>query len=224
MISATGTMNNLDKVTCTIVDEMGAVGLYHYNKLTYLFEYLFIRNFGKRYTGEYFPKLPHGPVITDYKKQIKNLVESGIVSTDIPLLMERRKLDEEEDFDRPKIFISKTDFTHQHVVEESDLKLFVRLILSRYSRLSTSQLEKAVYQTAPVIKCQENIKRGFQNRTGAYVLKNCIKISDFNNSITRGRLLALEHSRKHPGINFELQKKHAEELSCLEKLRPQIQE
>ncbi len=63
-------ITNLDCVTATIVNLLGSVGLFHYNKLASLFEYFYIKNFGKRYTEEYFVKLPHGPVIRDYKKQI----------------------------------------------------------------------------------------------------------------------------------------------------------
>ena len=43
--------NRLSQVSATIVSEMNDVGIYHFNKLTYLFEYFFIKNFGAKLVG-----------------------------------------------------------------------------------------------------------------------------------------------------------------------------
>ena len=95
--------SQLDQVTATIVYQLERVGVYHYNKLTYLTEYLFIKNFGKRLTNEKFIKLPHGPVITNYRKQIASLQSRSIVNVDLDELNKIRKLN--DDFIQSKIAI-----------------------------------------------------------------------------------------------------------------------
>lgn len=213
-------MTPLDKITCSIVEELGSVGLYHYNKLTYLFEYSFIRNFGDRYTEEYFIKLPHGPVISKYKTQIESLVRLGYLKADLDALKTQRTVD---DYDFQKICISKTETTKLAIVSESNIQMLLNVILKKYSSLSIPDLERAVYGTEPVQNCERAISMGFKKETGAYILKgDCLRISDFKNARTKGRKMALEHARKYPGINFEIQKEAAIELSGLSSLRPKI--
>jgi len=72
----------LGRVACTILNELGEIPVLKYNKLLYLFEYLYIKNFGRRYTGESFKKINKGPVVDDYKNQILKLKEHGFVEVD----------------------------------------------------------------------------------------------------------------------------------------------
>ncbi|MCL5027479.1 MAG: Panacea domain-containing protein [Bacteroidetes bacterium] len=207
----------LDGIIAAIVDQMGEVDLYHLNKLTYLFEFLFIKNFGKRYTGELFIKLPHGPVITNYKKVFERLFQAGILETDLEKLKEQRKLSDDY---HVKIELKKTEKTTSIIRLDKMIMDFIKKIIIKYGYLSVSDLEKEVYKTKPVKEYQSKVENGFKQQTGSYVLRDCIKLSEYKNTITLGRKLALEHLNKYPDIITKQYQTYEEEFSSLKKLRP----
>jgi len=211
--------SKLDRVTSTIVYELEKVGIYHYNKLTYLFEYLFIKNFGTRFTKEKFIKLPHGPVISNYKKQITELTKLNYYVTNLDMLNKNRKL--EDDYLIRKIYIYRNDNTQKLILENKMIYDFLLKILDKYAHLKVEELEEIIYKTLPVKKYIEKMKKGFRKPTGGYVINNNISIKKFVNDISKARRMLLEHAEKYPFINYEQQKKYEEEFSYLEKLRPE---
>ncbi|MFA6598809.1 MAG: type II toxin-antitoxin system antitoxin SocA domain-containing protein [Ignavibacteriaceae bacterium] len=208
----------LDRVTASIVYELEKVNLFHYNKLVYLFEYFYIKNFGKRFTQEKFIKLPHGPVITDYKKQIGSLAKEGFIEVDSDLLNQKRMLGDDY---QTEVNIFRTETTQEMVLDDEFLSNFLHKILYKYGTLSTKELEAVVYRTPPMINLIKKMEMGFKKNIGGYVLADCIRFLDYKNPVTEGRRMAIEHLKKYPFINFELHKKIAEELSPLKNLRPE---
>lgn len=209
-------LNNLDSITSTIVYELKKVGVYHYNKLTYLFEFLFIKNFGFRYTSELFIKLPHGPVIHNYKNQISELVKNGYLTVDLNKLMQERKLTDDYNI---KINICHTDTTITHLISESVVYDFLRRVLDKYAYLNDDQLEEVIYKTSPVIKYMNS---AYKPNTGGYVLdNNGIKMKDYlSNPKVKARKYAIKHFLKYPEINIVQHLNFHKELTYLEKLRP----
>ncbi len=206
----------LDQVTASIVFQMENVGVYHYNKLTYLTEYLFIRNFGKRLTNEKFIKLPHGPVISDYRKQIAALYSKSIINVNIEELNKTRKLN--DDLIQSKIQISKTENTFKALPDEVLINNFIHGVVEKYGKYSIAELEQIVYSTEPVIRYKES---RFKKITGGYILDGeCIRIKDHKNSIADGRRIALDHLKKYPIINRDQQIELQKEFSPLKELRP----
>ncbi len=210
--------DRLDSVTCTIVHELGKVGLFHYNKLTYLFEYLFIKNFAMRYTGELFVRIDHGPIVSNYKQQIIQLTKTDVLSTDISLLKRNRYVD---DFKFRKILVFAGTNINNKLIKADMVYSFLLKVLDKYAHLSTTALEEVVYQTPPMVKYLEQVKAGIRQEKGKYVLKDCVKIRSDNPQI-QGRKIALQHILKHPHIDYENQKKIAKEMEFLEKLRPTL--
>jgi len=209
-------LSNLDRVTATIVHEMGEVGLYHYNKLTYLFEYFYIKNFASRYTKEQFPKLPHGPVISNYKRQIRDLHGLNVIKTDLDELKRYRKMDDYHG----EILIECVPNTKIYMVSEEIVYSLIVQIVQKFGAMSTAELEEVVYRTTPLINFQNN---PYKLKKGGYVLAgDCIKMKDYKNSVTEGRKLAIKHLQKYPEVDEELQLKLAKELQYLEALRPEI--
>lgn len=216
----TTNLTNLDIVTLYIVKKTGKIGLYHYNKLTYLFEFFFIKNFGSRFTKEYFIKLPHGPAIANYKNQITKLTQYGYYDIDLKLLKHRRQVD---DYLYRKILIQSGSRLDGFEFPIKYVQKLIDQIVEKYATMTVAQLEKVVYKTKPLIMYQKKVKQGFKNKTGGYILKgDCLKISEHKNSMTEGRKLALEHIKKYPKIDFEQQAKLLKEFEFLEKLRPQV--
>ena len=208
----------LDRTTATIVYIMKEVGILHYNKITYLFEYFFIKNFGERYTKEKFIKLPHGPVISNYKKQIINLANLKLFDTDVKKISENSSLD---DAVLDRIPINENENTGKFIIKEKMVFSLLKRIIDKYGYLPKEKIEEIVYKTPPVKNYLRKVKTGFKRReTGGYILTDCIRMSDYKNPITKGRMLALKHLQKYPHINYKLQKELAEEFSDLEKLRP----
>jgi len=206
----------LDQVTASIVFQMESVGVYHYNKLTYLTEYLFIKNFGKRLTNEKFIKLPHGPVISDYRKQITALYSKSIINVNIEELNKTRKLN--DDLIQSKIEILKTENTANALPSEVMVNSFIQGVVERYGKYSVTELETIVYSTEPVIRYKES---RFKKLIGGYVLDNeCIRLKDHKNPVTDGRRIALEHLRKYPIINREQQIELQKEFLDLQQFRP----
>ena len=186
-------LSNLDLVTATIVHEMGQIGLFHYNKLTYLFEYFFIKNFGCRYTKERFIKYPHGPVIPNYQKQITNLIINNVIAGDINKISQRRKVDTDY---YEKTIIKSLPQTSNFIIPNKGIYFLLKQIISTYGNLSVEDLEKVVYKTEPIKKFLSN---PFKKKTGGYVLtSDCIKIRDFNTDKAKGLRLALKHLEKYP--------------------------
>jgi uncharacterized phage-associated protein len=220
-MTKTMTITPLDRIAATIVAQLEQVNVYHYNKLAYLFEYLFIKNFGTRYSREVFIKLPHGPVIKNYKKQITNLSRRGIVSVNEELLNKKRTLADGKQFD--SVLILRTEITPSYIIEEPLASALAQQVIRKYGRLSIEELETVVYQTSPVKTYMKKAEEGFKKATGGDVLKDCIRIKDYKNSRTEGRKLAMEHLKKYPFVNPELQAQFSEELKPLEKLRPKYE-
>jgi len=212
-------LTKLDRVTATVVHLLGSVGLFHYNKLTYLFEYFHIKNFGLRYTKDYFIKLPHGPVITNYKKQIINLHKKQLVAINEEELTQKRKL--EDDYYYSSVQIESTGNTGDAVVQESLVYSLINQTVLKFGNLSINELEAFVYETEPVKKYLRKAREGFKKPSGGYVLKgDCLRMRDHDNAVTRGRKIAQEHLQKYPNIDFAQQRIHAEELSTLALMRP----
>lgn len=211
-------LSKLDLVTNTIVYEMKEVGVYRYCKLAYLFEYFFIKNFGKRYTKECFIKLPHGPAITDYKKQIANLHSAGLIETDIDELKRQHKLD---DFNE-SIRIRPTATSKNHLIPEEMAYELLRQVIRKFGHISLNDLEAAVYKTSPVVKY---VQSHFKPKNGGYVLKgDCIRLKDYQNARTKGRELAMEHLHKYPPMDSETEAKIMKEFESFERLRPTLWE
>lgn len=212
-------LTNLDSITLSIVNGLGKLGVFHYNKLTYLFEYFFIKNFGFRFTKEVFVKLPHGPVITNYKRQILNLSNLNLIETDEELLKKTRHLDDDS---KEKIWLFSNDKTINAISLDPMVNDFLNKILNRFANLDCDELESIVYQTSPVKSYLTKVKTGLKPEIGSYVLTDCIKMSKYkDNPKVTGRKLALEHIRKYPNINYEQHHKLISELNDLKKLRPE---
>ena len=84
-------IEKLESVLIYLVYKSNEIGVYHLNKLTYLFEYFYIKNFGERFTKEYFLKYPHGPVISNYKRIFINLAQREFFLTNTDELKKNRK-------------------------------------------------------------------------------------------------------------------------------------
>ncbi len=210
--------DRLDRVTTTIVHELGEVGIFQYNKLAYLFEYFYIKNFGRKYTGEDFVKQKHGPVITTYKKQIKRLQAKGWVSVDIDALTQDRRVD---DYHFPKIKITKAGVTQSALVEDKGVHGFLMSVLTKFGKLDAQELERFVYQTRPLVNYERLQMSGRKRTIGGYILDNCITQKEFDSPRAQGRRLALEHLNKYKDPDFAQQEKDAEEFSFMEKMRPE---
>jgi hypothetical protein len=207
--------NNLNQVAATILFFVQELGVYHYNKLIYLFEYFHIKNFGKRYTKELFIKYPHGPVIIDYKGHIESLVEKRIANTDLTNLQKNRSLDEGYS---GKISIYKAESTEEFAFRDVMLLSFTRELCDKFSTMSIESLESFVYSTAPM---KNYLNSPFKKATGGYILTgDCIKISDHKNPTTEGRRKALHHLQTYPEIDYVQHRQLAEEFSSLSSLRP----
>lgn len=210
-------ITKLDRVTSSIVYELGEVGVFHYCKLAYLFEYFFIKNFGSRYTKEYFIKLPHGPVIINYKNQISNLYGMEIIDVNLKELKRNRNFD---DFNET-VLIKSNPKTSACLIPEKMAYALLLQILQKFGSMSVKDLEKFVYETSPIKKYIEAVSMGFKRPTGGYVLKgDCIRMKDYKNSRTKGREIAMKHLQKYPHINFQTQKELIEEMKELNNLRP----
>jgi len=204
----------LTDVSVSIVNLLDSVGVYKFNKLTYLFEYFFIKNFGQRYTKELFIKLPHGPVISAYKSFITSLYEKELIDTDITQLKSKKKF--EDDIEITTCIISRNPgyvYIHENIVSG-----LLRQVVVKYAGLSVPELEKIVYQTVPVKKYLED---SFKKDIGGYVLDGGgIKMKDYNTTEINGRKLYLKHISKFPDYNPELHARLANEYEDMEKLRP----
>ncbi|HPG39098.1 MAG TPA: Panacea domain-containing protein [bacterium] len=210
---------NLDEITSSIVFLTDEIGVYHYNKLTYLFEYFFIKNFGFRYTKEKFLKYPHGPVISNYKNQIHRLYKNGIINVNCDELNKKRTVD---DYLYKKIIISKTDLTISNIITNSEIFNFIEMIIEKFARLTTDELENIIYQTTPIknyLTLQEN---NYRKKIGGYIFPDCIRLKDYKDIVVKGRELALKHSLKYPQIDIELHKDLAIELAYMSNLRPKL--
>ncbi len=207
---------NLTRVTISIVNELKNVGIYHYNKLTYLFEYLFIKNFGMKFTGELFCKLPHGPVISDYKKYVVNQFKERLIFTDIDTFIQKRTLD---DYNY-SIRIMNTENGEKITIQEPMIYDFLLRVLDKYSHLSVDELEEVVYQTSAVVKFENAVKQGWRKENGGYIL-DLLTIKNFINSKVLARQAALKHSRKYPKIDNDQYNNLTSEWNFLESMRPQ---
>jgi hypothetical protein len=202
-------------VGSTLLHLCDQLGLYHYNKLVYLFEYFHIKNFGSRFTKEVFSKFPHGPVIVGYKQHIETLVRSGMASADIEQLHEKRDVD---DIIYPKFLIESTEQTTEHVLGDPLLYDFARALCQKFAPMSVTELESFVYSTKPLIAFQ---KSPFKKETGGYILTgDCIKLKDHLGPLQRGRAMLKKHLEEYPTSDYEQQKRFAEEFGWMSGMRP----
>lgn len=215
----TSDKTTLDIVTATIVNYLGQVNLYHYNKLTYLFEYFYIKHFGERFTKELFIKLPHGPVIQDYKAQISDLCERDVIDVDLHLLNKHRAVD--SDYSN-KINIYRNENTSHFSLKSGIEYTLLTKIIEKYAHYSINDLETIVYKTEPVVNYLLNFQSGFiRKEFGGYVLKSCnMKITEAKSNMTPGVKEALKHLKKYPNPDYEQMRKDIKEFSFMEKLRP----
>jgi hypothetical protein len=216
-------ISKLNSVTSTIVASLGNVGLFHYNKLTYLFEYFFIKNYGERYTKEQFIKYPKGPVIANYKDQICTLVKEDIFETDIKNLKEKRKLITDDYNSKVRVF--STDKTEDLVLNDPDAYSLLIKVIDKYSKYNVEDLGNLVYKTPPVLNYLLNQKRGYVKTTGGYVLNsNNIKINSLKREVPEHILMSRKHFLNYKNIDETQHAKDVEEFRFMEKLRPQYQE
>jgi uncharacterized phage-associated protein len=212
----------LDSVMATFVNELDEIGVFHFNKLAYLFEYFYIKNFGKRYTKEQFVKFPHGPVLSEYKKVISELSSKHIINVDLTLLDSKRRLD--DDLCYEKVLISCTELTSKNAIDNPILLKLIKKISNTYGKLNTKQIEEAVYKTKPVIKIEEKINAGLLRKTGTYILcGNWIRMKDYDTLETRSRRSYCAHIERYPEVKGSLQKELAKELSYLNEMRPKYE-
>ncbi len=193
--------DKLDRVACSIVDRLGSVGVFHLNKLTFLFEYFYIKNFGVRYTREVFTKLPHGPVIANYKTHIKSLHTSAFINIDINLLMKKRDLD--DDFEYVSLNITPNESIKSCLLEDSHASSLLDQILHKYSWLPGPKLEKTVYKTPPVMEYLRRVEMGYKKETGSYILTDCLKMNTVKANVDPGMKLYLEHIKNILIINLK---------------------
>lgn len=213
----------LNAITINIVNELGKVGVFRYNKLTYLFEYLFIKNYGERYTHQMFPKLPHGPVISDYKKVILNQCEGGFIDTDIKNLKLKRKLNDDRPEQKETIWLNKTSSSKDIIIPEKTVYNFLLRVLDKYQSLSDDEIEELVYKSSAVINYIKKYEAGFKPKTGGFVLaSDCIKINGSDSIEFKARQFVIKHELKHPTVNIEQQNLLYNDLAYLEKLRPTL--
>jgi uncharacterized phage-associated protein len=208
----------LDKVTSTIVYEMENVGVFHYNKLAYLFEYFYIKNFGERYSSEKFIKQPHGPVIPNYHKQISLLIDDEVIDGDKEEILAIRNLDEDY-FIRKNL--SKNENTFSFLVENRLARLLIIKVINKYGHLNSMELEEVVYKTPPVKKYLENSQAQFVKEIGGYILKSAnIKIKEGKENLSEPMKLAFSHLKKYNHINYNQLKQDVKDFSFLEDYRP----
>lgn len=210
----------IDLVTVTIVNELNETGVFKYNKLAYLVEYLFIKNFATRLSGENFIKLPHGPVIGNYKKQIYKIYNEGIYDLDIDVLCEKRKVDDDMAMKLP-VRIKQAD--SKLVIKDCAILDFIKKVLNKYSGYSSEELEKIVYRTPPMVKFMEALRNGFKTATGSYILKDCITLKEYKTPVTLGRLEYLKHIEKYPNVRDGQYEQFYNEFKILERMRPECQ-
>ena len=212
--------DTLLRVGSTLVYLMGEVGIFHFNKLIYLFEYLYIKNYGHRFTGEQFIKITHGPVIKDYKKKINTLVTAGYVDANLTLLNKRRKLDDKLN---SKIYIRSTEHNSSYIIADEIAFNLLQNIIDNYGYLSVEELEKVAYSTEPVINYLNGVRYSpWIKETGGYVLKSPnIKIRECQKDIPEWKKMALEHINKYPVVtDHDQMKQDYEDFKDWEKLRP----
>ncbi|OGU11603.1 MAG: hypothetical protein A2X61_16615 [Ignavibacteria bacterium GWB2_35_12] len=208
-------ISNLDKVCITIVNELGKVGIFHYNKLTYLFEYFYIKNFGERFTNEKFPRITHGPIISNYQSQITKLIKQGIIFTNIDNLPKKRNVDDKI---YEKIPLTKTEITKNFILDGIVYEL-VKAILNKFSHFSCNKLEQFVYLTQPM---KNFMTSKFSKKIGGYVLDSpSIRLKDYKIK-SNGKQLYINHIKKFPNINLEQQEIDAKEFTFLDKLAPKL--
>jgi hypothetical protein len=197
---------------------MPGIGVFHINKLAYLYEYFHIKNFGCRFTFDQFKKLPHGPVIIDYTDTFYNACKQTILSADKELIINVKRWNESEVQKKPlKPGINtpgsgiKTEIQYQ----------LAETVIDKFASLSCKDLEKIVYSTQPMIAYMKRKDKGLL--VSPYILTpDCIKMSDYRTSYQEGMKLYLKHIEKYPDINWKQQNRIAEELEWLEKYRPGI--
>ncbi len=208
-------IESIDRVSATIVNELGELGVYHYNKLTYLFEFFYIKNFGERFSKEKFIKITHGPIISNYKKRISALSKADYLSVDVSELNKKKSLD---DFNK-YIPIHNTLNTKSIILDNPILISLIHQIIEKFSKLPVKKLEEIVYKTSPI---RAYCNPSFNKKTGGYVFPNHIKVKSFRNSITEGRRQALKHFNKYNYVEYDQQKDLLDQFEILNRMRPEV--
>lgn len=179
---------------------VGGVGMFHYSKLQYLFEFLYLKNYGERYTGERFVKYELGPVINEYKVQLLKLDELGILSVDRDALYRNAGVNKGSYITkRIEVGSRAQEFA---LTDERELKL-LNGVIERFGNLSTDALKKVVYSTLPL---KLNPKHNHE------VLTDEVVEMIVDNPIVQGKQMAEEHLKKYPTINQEKRAEFIHEL------------
>lgn len=209
-------IEKLESVLIYLVNKSNEIGVYHLNKLTYLFEYFYIKNFGERFTKEYFLKYPHGPVISNYKRIFINLAQREFFLTNTDELRKNRKLTDDYSYGRQAIRSSNKSYFINPLPNNAEILL--DNIITKFGKLSVDELETFVYKTEPIINYQNN---PYKKETGGYVLESpMINIKKSKDRVPEGIKIALKHMKKYPNFSLEQQKKDYKEFAFMEKLRP----
>lgn len=209
-------IDKLESVLIYIAFKCGKIGVYHLNKLTYLFEYFYIKNFGERFTKELFLKYPHGPVITNYKSVLIELAKRNFFITDLDELKKNRKLT--DDYAYGKQIISFNKNISLKIKLPNNAELLLDKIVSQFGSLSVDELETFVYETEPIINYQNNL---YKKEIGGYILESpMINLKKNKEQLPEGIKIALKHMKKYPTFSLEQQRKDYEEFAFMEKLRP----
>lgn len=162
-------------------------------------------------------KQTHGPVIVNYKEQIKSLYERNLIDVDMNKLMQDRRVD---DYHFRTVPVKRIDNTASNLIQNKMLYGFLVGIVENFAGMSADALQRFVYRTKPMLKFKELHSIGRKRDPGGYILDNCLTLKEFKSPVVEGRRLAMEHAEKYPDIDFEQQRKDAEEFAFLEKLRP----
>lgn len=216
--SETG-FTKLDLITTTIVDLLGKVTLFNYNKLAYLFEYFHIKNFASRFTGELFQKFPHGPVIKGYKEQITKLAESGYIEVDIAKLKKTRPVDGRN---YEAIYIYSPEQHQKSFLTLDPIRIsLLTKVVKKFGAMTSKEIEEAVYATEPIKLYAEQVAKGYRNEVGGYILKgDIVRMQDYKNDYVKGRTMAAKHFEKYPERNSKQEKLDMEDTKFFKLLRP----
>lgn len=212
-------IEKLNSVTSTIVHELNEVGLFHYNKLTYLFEYFYIKNYGERFTKEQFCKLPKGPVIPNYPIQIKNLVENKYLNTDLSVLLAVRNFDETAD-KNAIIKIFDTRKTTELILNDPDAYYLLLKVIEKYHHMNVEQLGDLVYKTPPMIEFKKTVVMGYAKEKGGYILSpNNIKVNKLKSEVPEHIKLSRKYYFNSSVQTADQDLKDKEEFKFLESYR-----
>jgi len=204
--------------TLTKLHQSG-LGVFQLNKLAFLYEYFHIKNFGERYTFDRFIKLPHGPVITNYKNTIKKAAENTVLDADIHAIWNNNGWQNHSH--TIQIIRPGRNLLNAGINTEAQYNLAIAVI-KKFADMKPKDLEKFVYSTQPVKRFLELEAAG--HKYTSVLRGDVIKLKDYKSDAQKGMKRYHSHIEKYPTVNWKLQNKFFEELRWLEKYRPGINE